>query len=290
MVAKFVAWQQFLIGRKHVLAQYDAGLAHAKDRPVATHHGNVAEAAVRDWLTTFLPKRFGVTAGYIRRQGFADALLSAHFDVIIYDQLEAPLLWVEKNADKADAGRARIIPAENVCAILEVKAAFDRRSVGKATMKLSELTPFLVAVDSPDAHYPKYLPPSTVCAMVFIELRCKDRGDRRALAGIRDVQLPRGFYGGVILRGENMHADVTGSIQKTISDEPMAEMWPEAGLLSQMTMTDSLELAGRHHGAMLSWADVHFSQFAFDLLALLKGTYRQGYSSSLHGYDFHRKA
>src|SRR5687767_3173719 len=94
-------WKQFLIRRRKLLAQYDEAIQYAKEQPVQTHHGNVGEAAVRDWLTTFLPKRFGVTAGHIRKQGTQDALVTPHFDCIIYDQLEAPILWIESNVDKS---------------------------------------------------------------------------------------------------------------------------------------------------------------------------------------------
>src|SRR5688572_27344416 len=108
------AWKQFLVGRRSILDEYDRALAHARTQPVQTHHGVVAEAAVRNWLATFLPKRFGVTPGYIRSQGMPEGHQSSHFDVIIYDALEAPTLWIEENSDKAEGGKSRIIPAEYV--------------------------------------------------------------------------------------------------------------------------------------------------------------------------------
>src|SRR5579871_5682552 len=108
------AWQQFLLGQRAMLAEYDRARVHAQTQVVQTHHGNVAEAAIRDWLGSFLPKRFGVTAGYIRSQHVARVHQSAHFDVIVYDQLESPTLWIEENKDKSEGGRARIIPAEYV--------------------------------------------------------------------------------------------------------------------------------------------------------------------------------
>src|SRR6266704_1510916 len=83
-----------------------------------------------------------VTSGYIRSQAIEaedNVRQSSHFDIIIYDQLEAPTLWVEENRDKADRGRARIIPAENVGAVIEVKAAFNRTTVVDATARISQL-------------------------------------------------------------------------------------------------------------------------------------------------------
>jgi hypothetical protein len=279
------AWQQFLIGRKNILSRYDAAFAHAKEQPVVTHHGNVGEAAVRDWLATFLPKRFGVTSGYVRSQGIPDAKLSSHFDVIVYDQIEAPVLWVETNPDKSGGGHSRIVPAEYVLAVIEVKAAFNGRSVDEACAKLSQLAPFLDGVDQPGQRYPKYFPASAVCAMLFMELRRGDQGDRRALTVIRDFRLSRGFYGAVIFRGEGQ-GDATALISQTVSNDSMNELWPEAGLLSDLAMTESIEVDGHHKGIILKWTDLNFSDFAFDLLALLKGTYRHGYASSMHGLDF----
>ena len=112
-------------------------MAHALSQPVPTHHGNVGEAAVRDWLTAFLPKRFGVTSGHIRKQGFADSHVTSHFDVIVYDQIEAPVLWIESNPDKSPGGLSRIIPAENVRAVIEVKASLSNESAKAAVAKLS---------------------------------------------------------------------------------------------------------------------------------------------------------
>jgi len=109
-----------------MLDEYDRAAIHASEQPVSTHHGVVGEAAVRDWLQNFLPKRYGVVSGYIKSQGFETAYQSTHFDVIIYDQLEAPILWIEVNRDKSESGRARIIPAEHVRAIIEVKASFQQ--------------------------------------------------------------------------------------------------------------------------------------------------------------------
>ena len=159
------AWRQFLLAKRAMLAEYDRALSHARTQPVVVHHGDVGEAAVRNWLIAFLPKRYGVTAGYVRSQGVPDSFQSSHFDVIVYDQLEAPTLWTEENRDKSQAGRARIIPAEHVGAIIEVKSAFHRRSVGDGAAKLRELTPLMTAEDAVGERYPRFLPATatTLC-------------------------------------------------------------------------------------------------------------------------------
>lgn len=73
------AWQQFLVARSRILARYDAAREHARTQPVKTHHGVVGEAVVRDWLAEFLPKRFGVTARYIKNQAPIRPFVSSHF-------------------------------------------------------------------------------------------------------------------------------------------------------------------------------------------------------------------
>jgi len=160
------AWKQFLVAGRAMLADYDQALLHAKEQVVSTHHGVVGEAAFRDWLGTFLPKRYGVVPGYIKSQNMSVPHQSRHFDVIIYDQLESPTLWIEDNRDKSDAGCTRIIPAEFVRGILEVKAAFNSRAVEDALVKLAELKPLMAGVDPDTERYPRYLPNSAVLAMI----------------------------------------------------------------------------------------------------------------------------
>ena len=250
------------------------------------HHGDVGEAAVRNWLIAFLPKRYGVTAGYVRSQGVPDSFQSSHFDVIVYDQLEAPTLWTEENRDKSQAGRARIIPAEHVGAIIEVKSAFHRRSVGDAAAKLRELTPLMTAEDAVGERYPRFLPATAVLAMLFFELRAADRNDVAALDQFREISFNRPFYGGVILRGEGLGQDDTGIVGPAISDEPMEPLITERGLLWGTSLAGTIQKDSQLLTAILMWSDTNFARFAFDLVALLKGTYIHGRVSSFHGLDF----
>ena len=280
------AWQQFLLAKRAMLSEYDRAKEHARTQPVSVHHGNVGEAAVRDWLGTFLPKRFGITSGFIRSQG-ATPFQSSHYDVIIYDQLEAPTLWIEENRDKAEGGRARIIPAEYVGAVIEVKAAFNRRSVTDAIGKLRQLAPLIAGVDVPGERYPKFLPANAVLGCLFFELREADSRDMQALEEFRNLSFGRGFYGAVILRGEGLEVDKAARIEPCIVvGQSYGGKIHDAGLLSNWTMLATVELEGRFCSADMHWSDVTFSTFAFDLLALLRNTYEHGRVSSFHGYDF----
>jgi hypothetical protein len=206
--------------------------------------------------------------------------------VIIYDRLEAPTLWIEANKDKADSARVRIIPAEHVRAIIEVKSAFNRRNVNSAIRKLRELAPLTEAIDKPDERYPRYLQATAILFMLFFELRGADRNDPRPLDILRDFDPPRAFYGAVILRGDTLDADDVGIVTQTISDSPMAKLVTEKGLLGLALAASVPDQSDHHRGAMLMWNDVNFARFAFDLVAILNGTFRSGFASSFHGLDF----
>lgn len=277
------AWPQFLVAKRAMLDAYDRATAHSKDQVVQTHHGVVGEASVRDWLESFLPKRYGVTSGFIRAQGLPAPYQSSHFDVIIYDQLEAPILWIEDNKDKSNSGRTRIIPAEFALAVLEVKSAFNRRTVREAIAKLEELKPLTSGFN--DGTYPRFLPNQAILSMLFFELRKADQFDIEPLNLIRDARFRRAFYNPVILRGEGRNSDDTALIQKLVGTETLSPLWPDYGLLHGVAGSGSIEVEGHHFSAMLLWADVNFATFAFDPLALLKGTYRAGYGSSFHGLE-----
>jgi hypothetical protein len=81
-------WKQFLTSRKEMLDAYDRAREKAKSHEVEVFHGKVAEAELRKWLSSFLPKRYRVTSGYIVSLGLKSTEKTPHFDVIIYDQLE----------------------------------------------------------------------------------------------------------------------------------------------------------------------------------------------------------
>lgn len=286
---KSAAWQQFLIARKELLARYDEALVHAKGQAVVTHHGVVGEAAVRDWLAHFLPKRYGVTSGFIKSQDPKSAMTS-HFDVIVYEQLEAPILWTESNKDKSEHGLSRVIPAEHVRAVIEVKSALSRKTMRDAIDKLDELRPLMLGMNTPGERYPKYLPVNAILSMLFFELRAADAGDREVLELVRDFETIRVFYGPVVLRGEGLHPDYTGKFQRLRTNEPAAPTFDaEKGMLRGIAHSGSRQFGSSHILADLEWGDVNFSHFAFDLLALLNGTFRPGFGSSFHGIDLSGK-
>jgi hypothetical protein len=173
-------WRQFLGAKKKMLDAYDRAKGQAKAHEVEVFHGRVAEAQVRDWLLGFLPKRYGVTSGYIVSQGQTENTKLPHFDIIIYDQIEAPVLWIEDSPDATATGTSRAIPSEYVRSVLEVKAAFNSNSVSTALEHLSDLDSLLAGVDAPGEQFKKFLPQRFFTAIIFFQLRNENR---RCLVG-----------------------------------------------------------------------------------------------------------
>lgn len=274
-------WKQFLTARDEMLDAYDRARVHSSKRTVQTGHGNVAEAEFRKWLSGFLPKRYGVTSGFIVSQGVPNSEDFVHYDVIIYDQLESPVLWVDGSSDSSPQGRSMAIPVEYVCGVIEVKAVFNKRSVKEAVEQLRKLRP-LMGIRKPSVHdYRFYLPKNFFCATVFYELHKKDERDFGALDAMLDGSDLRGFYGGYILRPESIEKYSSGRITFEYLDEDIASS--NSSLLfwanSKCKKLNELYLRAR-----LLHSETHFSQFAFDIIALLKGTYLPYALSSMYGF------
>jgi hypothetical protein len=276
-------WRQILTARKGMLDAFDKARDQTRSHEVETFHGRVAEAELRKWLDGFLPKRFAVTSGYIISAGLGSEDKTPHFDVIIYDALDSPILWIEDNPDSSAQGRSRAIPVEHVRAVLEVKSRFSTAAVRASIEHLRDLAPVMKQIDPPDQPYKFCLPASFRCGVVFFELPHEESRSRTALHAIRDGLSLRGFFGGAILRGQDSTEPHTGRISLTRSDQPQLGILQDTSLL-EIGISDTIQVADKLFlGAMLQWSEAAFSQFAFDLLAMLQGTYRAGYASSFYG-------
>jgi hypothetical protein len=278
-------WEQFLASRRAMLDAFDNAKRKSKAHKVSTQHGRVAEAEFRSWLSNFLPKKYGVTSGYVISQGMPEEAKTPHFDVIIYNQLESPVLWLEDNADLSSGGVSRAIPAEYVQAVIEVKSTFDASSAAKAIGHLFELEPLLEDVDPIEERYRKYLPPEFFCAAVYFEDRGRRRFKEAAMAKAIPHRPLRGFFGGIILRADDLEADealrMIFLVSKTKYD-PRARPTALATLTEAPMANHHTPANGYHIGAMLHTGESAFAMFAFDLVALLNGTYENSRISSRH--------
>src|SRR5437660_1678825 len=105
-------WREFIAEKHDLVRTYVSASEKEASRPLKTESGFVAEGVFRNWLAGFLPALYGVTSGYIISPGFTDQKSMKHFDVIIYDRLESPVLWREHNPDRSEQGQSRPIPVE----------------------------------------------------------------------------------------------------------------------------------------------------------------------------------
>jgi len=97
---------------QHIFEQSESIYDHPPDR------GGPREKAVRDYLKTHLPKKYGVTTGKIlNRQGE----LTRQIDIIIYDAINCPILFSETVGEEY-----QIIPSDSVIGTIEVKSTLNR--------------------------------------------------------------------------------------------------------------------------------------------------------------------
>ena len=281
-------WKQFLTSMTKMLDAFDRAKAQDSIHKVQTYRGQVAEAEFREWLSSFLPKKYGITSGYVISQGLMADVKAPHFDIIIYEDLESPILWIEKNPDHSSAGSSRAIPAEHVRAIIEVKSSFNSTNVSDAINHLFELAPLLAGVDSPTERYKKFLPSDFFSVIIFFELRKKDKNNFAALEKYRVTEPLRGFSGSIILRGEGLPPNISGRIYKAAYSGEAYQPRKDKSILGGF---NSVQISDNLFWTMI-WSDVFFSLFAFDLLAMLNGTYDANRISSFHGFgsDNIRKA
>jgi hypothetical protein len=281
-------WKQFLTAKKTMLDAYDRAKEQASAHEVQIEHGNVAEAEFRSWLSEFLPKRYGVTPGYIISQGLKDDSQAPHFDVVIYDALESPILWVEDNRDRSHKGTSRAIPAEHVRSVIEVKSSLTPASAAHAMEHLRDLESLLKDLDAPNERYKKFLPPSFFSGIVFFELCRKHEFEKEMINKLVPERDIRGYSGGIVLRGEGLQPQKSGRIWLLASKSSIKSTVGKKreSLLTGSPLSDTRrEFDNYHRGMMLQWSEAEFARFAFDLVALLNNTYDRRLSS-FHGMSW----
>lgn len=271
-------WSQLGASRYEMLNAFDEAKARAAAHEVKTWHGNVAEAKFREWLTQFLPKKFGVTSGYILSEDkFALDYKFSHYDVIIYDQTECPVVWVDDNPDYSELGKSRAVIAPYVKAVLEVKSRLTAQSAKKSIEHLLKLEPFL-REDQHEAKITKYLPKEFFSMVFFYEMHKKDNR-KQTLTNLIPGRYLRGFSGGFILRGEVKHKDESATISaplradQKINDPDLSNRLPMDNQYAMGISNGKKDNNEFYLYMATRWGIDEFSRFAFDLLARLNGCY-----------------
>ena len=132
-----------------------------------------------------------------------------------------------------------------------------------------------------------YLPGEFFCGLVFYELRQSVEFSEATFAKLLTGISLRGFIGGLILRGDRHATPTSGLIMALRSKTPIkSSVGKKRGsLLTGSPMSGTTEDAdGSHFGFFLMWREFHFSKFAFDILAIMQGTYESGYLSTFQGF------
>jgi hypothetical protein len=297
-----IGWQEFLRQKRDLLSDYDSAKEQSRNRPVRTEHGNVAEASFRSWLSAFLPRRFGVTSGYIIPDVRAADYVLYHYDVIVFDALEAPVLWTSANPDLADQGRVRAIPAEHVRGVVEVKATLNRRNILDAKTKLQQL-----------AKLERYLKTPFVSCMLFVEVLQPEQRTALLAKDLIDRGIP-GYFGGLILRAEGLDENLAarfgfvatggepfdegsmplvraiGELQRDESGNP--QLTQQGDTCEAVSAEDAwhvnLGYSPVLHDIELTWSYNSFPMFVFELLDRVRGAYTPGLASARYGTSYLR--
>jgi hypothetical protein len=285
-------WKEFHRNRKDILAEFDRAKEYGSSRPVRTEHGITAEAELRRWLSSYLPGRFGVTSGYIIPDLVVGSYDLYHFDVIIYDVLASPILWVDGNRDDSDQGKKRAIPAKYVRSVFEVKATLSAESAKEAVTKLKQLNGLA-----------PYLPAGFSCNTLFYDLDVKFVEKPNILPYLIPDAPIIGYWGGVILRclldeemtglmhlfpkEQNPSSDIVSTPLARRLDSLEIEGDGKGGALIKtggagiMAFSDGKTwhyaklygptVYGPTCGLSLNWSNNSFARFALDLLSRLDG-------------------
>lgn len=287
-------WSQFTTQKRKMVSDFSIFKEMSENRPTETDKGRYAEALFRDWLEQFLPAKYGVTSGYIIQQMDAvkprSALKLRHYDVIIYNRLDAPILWTEISPDHSMSGRIRAIPAEYVHGVLEVKSTFNAKNIAVAFKKLNELAP-LLGIEDNNEPYKQYIPSDFYMGMIFFELPEKEQGKLQLLNKLMPANFLRGFFGGIILSAEGLDQRNTGRFWYVpVGSTPLSLAKVKGRTLTfvgDAIWSDSVESSpGEYTVCMFSWAVQNFALFAFDLISVMNGTHRPDRVSSWHGLTF----
>ena len=145
------------------------------------------------------------------------------WDIIIYDNLQAPVLYV-----RGEAGTTPLlgIPAQHVHGVLEVKATLNQSNTKKVTKKLQKIVP-LLNPNNPFEHPSKhekgdFLRIWFFTMAVFFETDVKSPEDyRTCLNNLKPLHSGIGFERALVLRNQNCNQS-SGMIASYLS--PIKEM------------------------------------------------------------------
>jgi hypothetical protein len=120
--------------------ELSAAWTRSKDQVRPDEVGGPRERRFRDFLGDWLPRRYGVTHGYVLN-GRGER--SDQMDCIIVDALDCPLFFQDKTEDR------RLVPIDYAFGAMEVKSTLDANEL---TDSISKLTSFGSLVEKVPRH------------------------------------------------------------------------------------------------------------------------------------------
>ena len=278
---KHIGVDSFFAERVKILDRYDQVKQQSLDDPVKVEHGIVGEILIREWLKSFLPKRFGVCKGYIITTNLEYNGVLEEWDVIIYDAIESPILFTRgEGLDANNSGQKRAVPVEYVRAVIEVKAKLNPKSAKDVFEKLQKLVSF-IGVNQSDK-FPQFFCLPFVSATIFLETDVNSlKQYRKALDGLCEIytiQQDLRFMGALILRSQR-EPKHSGYLQLEVMNEPFS--YPDV-----FEMSSVFPFSEDQYGQFgcLCYSVNSYPKFIFDLLANVKGINYP--TSSLYGLDY----
>ncbi len=235
-----------------------------------------------------------MTSGYVIPDVIADDYKVYHFDLLVYDEISAPILWMDSDYDSSEQGKRRAIPAKHVLSAFEIKASLTRQGAIDAMTKLNQFNELV-----------GYLPQVFSSGIVFFDLDPGLADSQTILPNLIPSNPIIGYWGGIVLRC-SLDQDMTGLMQllplpdnkeeaktlaipiaKSINDlairrdesgnvsisEQGAGVMAFAGPDKQWHFSKLYGpiVYGDQFGLSLHWSHNGFATFALDLLSRLEG-------------------
>lgn len=294
MTMKYITnngFEEFLGNKLRLIKLFELAKIQTKHRAIKTSYGESAEAEIREWFSDFLPKKYGVTSGFIiSPKNITNT--NPHYDLIIYDKINSPVLWEEKNPDKSKFGNSKAIPVEFVHGIFEIKSRLSTTTSKQAIQHLSLINNFLLpeGVDRPMKDSP-YLPENFCCGCIFYELNEDDAYSPAILNNLLPIDKSfffANYINSIILKGEGINERLTGRVYNFIYEEDYTTENTTIGrnksslldISKDFLKSKNFKIGKDEVFGGLGWNENAFAKYMWDILALVSGKYIEGVQSS----------
>jgi|SRR5699024_9428006 len=258
--------------RQEILEVYKRAKANGEITNTTIPERHAVKSKFRDCLEDFLPNKLGVASGHVLPHSLGKTDDNSQYDIIIYDAINAP--------DSTSRSEGKIITAECILGVLEIKPTFNDQTVRDALSHLKELKPLMKRGAKTQKNGPAQLPQNFFCATIFCMLKKAQKENRDALKTLADHADLKRFFGGLILEKEGPNKNASGKLNAIWANEPVMkqrdnQQSADRTLFDEVT-SDTLKVNDDMYITMsLSWDEDYFSQFLYKIKGLMKGDNEQ---------------